>query len=253
VRDLGNDLYLDLMKRVLTNTIYRDPPIPNPLQPVSEFDDSRRATGQDWPSVAHTMVGHARLDNVQECIATVIADGIPGDLVETGVWRGGTTIFMRAVLRAYNETDRLVWAVDSFEGMPVTGPDSHPSDRQIPWHMANNVMAVSVDTVRANFEAYGLLDEQVRFLQGWFRDTLPDAPIGQIAVLRLDGDLYESTMDALSHLYPKVAPGGFVIIDDYHLGTCQEAVHDFRAAHSIDAPLVTIDQDAVYWRVPSPA
>jgi Macrocin-O-methyltransferase (TylF) len=238
------------MKRVLTNTIYRDPPIPNPMQPVSEFDDSRRTSGQDWPSVAHTMVGHARLDNVHESVATVIAEGIPGDLVETGVWRGGTTIFMRAVLRAYQDTDRTVWAVDSFEGMPVTGPDSHPSDRSIPWHMANNVLAVSVDQVRANFEAYGLLDDQVQFLKGWFRDTLPDAPIERIAVLRLDGDLYDSTMDALTHLYPKVSPGGFVIIDDYHLSTCREAVHDFRAARGIDAPLVTVDQDAVFWRVP---
>jgi hypothetical protein len=252
-REVGNDLYLDLMKRALTNTIYRDPPIPNPIQPLDEYDDGRRSSGQDWPSVAHTMVGLARLDNVQECVATVISDGIPGDLVETGVWRGGTTIFMRAVLRAYEDTDRLVWAVDSFEGMPETGPESHPRDRQFPWHMANHVMAVSVDTVRSNFAAYGLLDEQVRFLKGWFRDTLPTAPIDRVAVLRLDGDLYESTMDALTHLYPRVSPGGFVIIDDYHLPTCQEAVHEFRAARSITAPMTTVDQDAVFWRVPASA
>ncbi|WP_241834476.1 TylF/MycF family methyltransferase [Pseudofrankia asymbiotica] len=249
-QQLGNDLYLDLMKRILTNTIYRDPPIPSRMRPESEFDDTRRATGQDWPSVAHTMVGRARLDNVQECIATVIGDGIPGDLVETGVWRGGTAIFMRAILRAYGVTDRLVWAADSFEGMPVSGPDSHPSDQQTPLHLANGVLAVSLDTVRANFEAYGLLDEQVRFLPGWFRDTLPTAPIERIAVLRLDGDLYESTMDALNSLYPKVSPGGFVIIDDYMIPACQEAVHDFHTAHGITAPLIKIDQDAVFWRLP---
>src|SRR5262245_6747427 len=112
-QELGNDHYLDLMKRILTNTIYRDPPIASPMQPDVAFDGSRRATGQDWPSVAHTMVGRARLDNVQECVASVILDDIPGDLVETGVWRGGTSIFMRAILRAYGVTDRAVWAADS--------------------------------------------------------------------------------------------------------------------------------------------
>jgi len=249
-QELGNDHYLDLMKRILTNTIYRDPPIASRMQPGTEFDGDRRATGRDWPSVAHTMIGRIRLDNVQECVSAVIADGIPGDLVETGVWRGGTAIFMRAILRAYGVDDRLVWAADSFEGMPVSGPDSHPSDLKTPLHLMNKVLAVSLDTVRANFDAYGLLDDQVRFLPGWFRDTLPTAPIDRIAVLRLDGDLYESTTDALANLYLKVSAGGFVIIDDYMIAACREAVHDFRAAHGITAPLMQIDQDAVFWRVP---
>jgi hypothetical protein len=106
--------------------------------------------------------------------------------------------------------------------------------------------------VRANFDVYGLLDDQVRFLKGWFRDTLPTAPIERIAVLRLDGDLYESTMDTLDSLYPKVSPGGFVIIDDYQIPACAEAVHDYRAAHGITAPLTRIDQWAVFWRLPAP-
>jgi len=248
------DLYLDLMKRVLTNTIYKDAPLPNPIQPAGPcYDAARRSTGQDWPSVAHTMVGGVRLDNVQECITTVIDEGVPGDLVETGVWRGGTVIFMRAVLRALAVTDRSVWAIDSFEGMPVTGDGDHALDRQIPWHSANNVIAISLEQVKANFEAYGLLDDQVRFLKGWFADTLPTAPIGQIAVLRLDGDLYASTMTALTNLYPKVSPGGFVIIDDYHLATCQAAVQDFRTERALTEPLEPIDQDAVFWRVPAAA
>jgi len=237
------------MKRILTNTIYRDPPISSPTRPAVQFDDDRRATGRDWPTVAHTMVGRARLDNVQDCVSTVILDDVPGDLVETGVWRGGTSIFMRAILRAYGVTDRVVWAADSFEGMPVSGPESHPSDQQTPLYRYNQVLAVSLDTVRANFDVYGLLDDQVRFLPGWFRDTLPGAPIERIAVLRLDGDLYESTTDALTSLYPKVSPGGYVIIDDYMIAACREAVHDFRSAHGITAPLVAIDQDAVFWRL----
>ncbi|MBL7495919.1 TylF/MycF family methyltransferase [Frankia sp. CNm7] len=245
----GNEDYLDLMKRILTNTIYQDPPVSGT---GAAFDGDQRATGQDWPTVAHTMVGLARLDNVQECAATAIMEGVPGDLVETGVWRGGTSIFMRAVLRAYGVTDRLVWVCDSFEGMPVSGPDSHPSDQETRLHLANAVLAVPLEQVRANFGVYGLLDDQVRFLKGWFRDTLPTAPIERIAVLRLDGDLYESTMDALDNLYPKVSPGGFVIIDDYQIPACRAAVHDYRAAHGVTAPLTRIDQWAVFWRLPGP-
>ncbi|WP_076819746.1 TylF/MycF family methyltransferase [Pseudofrankia asymbiotica] len=244
----GNDDYLDLMKRVLTNTIYQDPPV---SRGEAVFDGDQRATGQDWPTVAHTMVGRARLDNVHACAATAITEGIPGDMVETGVWRGGTSIFMRAILRAYGVTDRLVWACDSFEGMPVSGPGSHPSDQETRLHLANAVLAIPLEQVRANFGVYGLLDDQVRFLKGWFRDTLPTAPIERIAVLRLDGDLYESTTDALDNLYPKVSPGGFVIVDDYQIPACREAVHDYRAAHGVTAPLTRIDQWAVFWRLPN--
>jgi len=103
--------------------------------------------------------------------------------------------------------------------------------------------------VRANFARYDLLDDQVRFPPGWFRDTLPTAPIDQLAVLRLDGDLYESTMDALSNLYLKLSVGGYVIIDDYQIPGCQQAVHEFRAANGIeDDPLEPIDKWSVYWR-----
>lgn len=99
------------------------------------------------------------------------------------------------------------------------------------------------------FERYGLLDEQVSFLEGWFKDKLPEAPIDTLAVLRPDGDLYESTMDALNPLCAKVARGGFIIVDDYYaLQQCGRAVNDFRAAHSIADPMHKIDDQSVYWR-----
>jgi predicted O-methyltransferase YrrM len=84
-------------------------------------------------------------------------------------------------------------------------------------------LAVSREDVERNFAKYGLLDDRVVFLQGWFKDTLPSAPIGKIALLRLDGDMYESTMDALQNLYPKLSPGGYCIIDDF-FGPCRLAV-----------------------------
>ncbi len=95
-----------------------------------------------------------------------------------------------------------------------------------------------------------MLDDNVRFLQGWFKDTLADAPVEQLAVLRMDGDYYESTIQILEALYHKVSPGGFVIVDDYlHLDSCHQAVDDFRTAFSVDDEIIEADWNSVYWRV----
>jgi len=110
------------------------------------------------------------------------------------------------------------------------------------------LFAVTLDEVRSNFEKYGLLDEQVRFLQGWFRDTLPQAPIEKLAVIRLDGDMYESTMDALTALYPKLSDGGYLIVDDYGLAGCRKAADDYRKSKLITNEIKSIDSCAVYWR-----
>jgi O-methyltransferase len=110
-------------------------------------------------------------------------------------------------------------------------------------------LAVSLDEVKNNFSRYGLLDQQVIFLKGWFKNTLPDASIHQIAVLRMDGDMYESTIDALNNLYSKVSVGGFVIVDDYnYIDSCKQAVNDFREAHGIQDEIITIDWTGVYWK-----
>jgi hypothetical protein len=215
-------------------------------------DPAVRAVGHDWPPHAETMVGRARLDNVLDCTARALADGIPGDLVETGVWRGGTAIYLRGILAALEDPARRVWACDSFEGLPVADAEKYPIDVPLRLH-EHTALAVSLDQVQANFARYGLLDERVRFVKGWFRDTLEGAAteIGRIAVLRLDGDLYESTIDALTHLEPLLASGGFVIVDDYNgIDACREAVTDYRAEHGITAPISEVDWTAVWWRKP---
>ncbi|WP_166427120.1 alpha/beta fold hydrolase [Nonomuraea mesophila] len=246
--DTGSRLYLNLLKKILTNVIYEDPPVPSEWNHGRAYDRVDRVAGLDWPSRAHTMVGMRRLDNVQTCIERVLRDEVPGDLIETGVWRGGTTIFMRAVLAAWEVRDRVVWVADSFQGMPEPKPGSHREDARLGTHTFNDFIGVPLDTVKRNFTAYGLLDEQVRFLPGWFSDTLPAAPMERLAVLRLDADLYESTMDALTHLYPKLSPGGFVIIDDYFLKVCRDAVYDFRRRHGIDDEIRDIDGYGAFWR-----
>jgi hypothetical protein len=245
-------LYLDLLKRSLTNTIFDSEP------DASEGSTARYVEAairhyQQGPAVS--MLPVVRLDNLQTCIMDVVEHNVPGDLVETGVWRGGATIFMRAVLDILDVTDRNVWVADSFEGLPEPDPAKFPLESKAFKSAAMtkyyNHLAVGLDEVKRNFAAYGMLDDQVKFLKGWFRDTLPLAPIRDIAVLRLDGDYYESTRDALTNLYDKVSPGGFVIIDDYgeeHWTYCRKAVEEFRTERGIIDPMIRVDLPCAYWR-----
>ncbi|MFG2006129.1 TylF/MycF/NovP-related O-methyltransferase [Spirillospora sp. NPDC048911] len=243
------DLYIDLLKRVLINLIYEDDQdLRFPLAEMSQFDMTKRLSGTDWPTRAHTMIGMTRLENLQHCVESVLLDEVPGDFIETGVWRGGACIFMRGVLAAHQAHDRRVWVADSFQGIPPTAEVSNSLDRWMGLDSFNDVLGVAEETVRANFARYELLDEQVAFLPGWFRDSLPDAPIEKLAIMRLDGDLYDSTMDALNHLYHKLSVGGYVIIDDYSIGSCRKAVTDFRKRNSIEDTIVRIDPESVYWR-----
>lgn len=261
-------LYLDLMKRCLTNFIYGDREevaveLPGVLKRKivdacigrgirmvrgMPMDREARSEGRDWPPppYAHSMIGFKRLNNLQFCIEDVLKKGIPGDLIETGVWRGGATIFMQAVLKAYNVSDRLVWVADSFEGLPPANEQKYPQDAGFVQYAE---LAVSIDEVKSNFEKYGLLDDQVRFLKGWFNDTLPHAPIQKLAVLRLDGDMYESTMDAIINLYPKLSVGGYLIVDDYGaIPACRQAIHDYRESQSIQEEIRQIDWTGIYWK-----
>jgi len=268
------NLYLDLMKKCLTFYIWGETaqplsasslrsPIGRLAAPVLinllgkrkirlvrdvAFDPASRAEGCDHPILAHTMIGLKRLDNLQYCIQDVLMSEVSGDLIETGAWRGGAAIFMRAVLKAFQVVDRKVWVADSFQGLPPPSPTKYPADHGDRHYLMSN-LAVSVEEVKSNFSKYGLLDSQVQFLAGWFKDTLPTAPIEKLAILRLDGDMYESTMDALTHLYPKVSRGGYVIVDDYgYLESCRQAVHDYRSRNAIVDEIKQIDWTGVYWK-----
>ncbi|HET9689940.1 MAG TPA: TylF/MycF/NovP-related O-methyltransferase [Acidimicrobiales bacterium] len=217
-------------------------------------DRAARAEGRDWPPYAETMIGLARLHNVVECATTAIAEGVPGVFVETGVWRGGTVALLRAVLAATGDTERRVVACDSFAGLPPPDAERYPVDVPLRLHTFRE-LAVDLPTVQANLARYGLLDDRVDWVVGWFRDTLPGLAtrVGPISVLRLDGDYYESTIDALTHLEPLVSPGGFVIVDDYGgIDACRQAVDDHRRARGITAELHRVDWTGVWWRVPGP-
>ncbi|MCU1686731.1 MAG: macrocin-O-methyltransferase [Amycolatopsis sp.] len=236
--------YLDLLVRVLTNEIYQDPPAGPHYLVGRKYDQRVREAGKDWPSVAHTMVGSRCLNQVRAAVEHLLGSGVPGDLVETGVWRGGVCILMRALLKVYREPSRRVWVADSFRGMPESNA---AGDSELALHEFNDILAVSQEQVEENFRRYGLLDEQVVFLNGWFADTLPSAPIDRIALLRMDADLRSSTTDILNSLYDKVSPGGIIVVDDYSLPMCSEAVREFRDCNGITDPIQSIDDDAVWW------
>lgn len=253
--DPARAAYLDLLKRSLVNWLYHDIERSELLRlgdyalvKRSPFDPKRRRIGRDFSVQAHTLVGFERLDNIQYCVETVISENIAGDFIETGVWRGGSCVFMCGLLKAYGIKDRTVWVADSFQGLPRPNEQQYPDDKGSRFHEMD-VLAVPLESVKEIFERYGLLDDQVMFLKGWFRDTLPDAPIDKLAVLRLDGDMYESTMDVLRSLYDRVSSGGFVIVDDYGAyAACRKAVHDFRDEHGVSEPIREIDWTGVYWR-----
>lgn len=234
----ATEMYLELLKKTILFEIW--------LEHEPGATKENRLQGLDWPIIAHSMIGRIRMNNLHQLMNDVILNNVQGDFIETGVWRGGACIFMRGFLKAHGVRHRKVLVADSFEGLPKPDP-LYPIDATSKFH-EQDFLRVSLPEVQDNFRKYDLLDESVVFLKGWFKDTLPTAPTDKIAIARLDGDMYSSTMDALNNLYPKVSVGGYVIIDDYSIGYCAAAVHDFRAAHGITDPLVVIDITGVYWK-----
>ena len=246
----GREMYLELLKKAILFEIwqeYEEDLISGLYNRVRTVNPKKHRMGEIWPKIAHSMIGRMRMDHLQTCMETVVKENIEGDFIETGVWRGGACIFMSGFLEVHGIHDRKVWLADSFQGLPAPNAAKYPKDKGDKLYTFD-YLRVSIEDVKNNFRKYDLLDEKVQFLKGWFRDTLPTAPIEQLAILRLDGDLYESTMDSLTNLYHRVSQGGFIIIDDYVLRTCKAAIIDFRKAHNIQVPLVEIDNSAVYWR-----
>jgi O-methyltransferase len=267
---MNNQLYLDLIKKVLIdlyrvdqteywpvksnlstklleNTIYILKKKRVKLCHEKNYELSERIEGRDCPRYADTMIGLKRLENIEYCFNEIIKNKIPGDFIETGVWRGGATIFMKALLKSADINDRNVWVADSFEGLPK--PDEkYTADKESTFHNWTE-LAVSLDCVKNNFNKYGLLDENVIFLKGWFKDTLPIAPINSVSLLRLDGDMYESTWDALINLYPKLSIGGYILIDDYNSVTnCKKAVDDYRKQNNITEEVQNADWASIFWK-----
>jgi len=212
-----------------------------------EGEDLRmRTAGMDWPLHGMTMVGLARLSDLQRCVESVIDDDVPGDLIETGSWRGGASMLMRATLDSLGATDRTLWVCDSFQGFPereTTEQYDLSADLA-----ACDFLSIPLEEVRSSFARLGLADG-VEFVPGFFDQTLPGLAGRQWSVIRLDGDTHDATRLALDVLYPGLAPGGYLVVDDYRqLEECSRAVDEFRLAHGIEDEIEHIDWNGVRWR-----
>jgi O-methyltransferase/8-demethyl-8-(2,3-dimethoxy-alpha-L-rhamnosyl)tetracenomycin-C 4'-O-methyltransferase len=240
-------MYLNLLEKTLCNWIYGD--ASHPSYGDTRFSPSRREVGRDLPVEAHSMIGLRRLMHLRWAAETVLAEGVGGDFIEAGVWRGGACVLMRGVLAAHGVRDRRVFVADSFAGLPPPDPRHAKDLATVHSFHGRPELAVGLEEVRNNFRSYELLDDQVVFVPGWFKDTLTCIPTMRLAILRIDGDLYASTMDTLEALYDKLSIGGFLICDDYGVVVdARRAILDFRMARGITTPMSAVDGDAIFWR-----
>ena len=206
-----------------------------------------RAAGMDWPLHGLTMVGLARLDDLQQCVETVVRDGVPGDLIEAGSWRGGASILIRATLDSLGADERTLWVADSFQGFPPVESPGESYDLRV--DLAGvDYLSAPLEEVQASFARFGL-EQRVRFVPGFFEHTLPPLRERRWALVRLDGDTYEATQLSLETLYPGLVAGGYLIVDDYlQIDPCHRAVDEFRLEHGVTEPIEPIDWSGARWR-----
>ncbi len=205
--------------------------------------------GRGWPGTAESMSGSRRLEFFQKVLYVIERDGVRGDFFEGGCWRGGAVIMMLGALRALGMSDRKVWAADSFEGYPAPGPDSTAEDRFL--YEQGSYFRISRGDFEANVAKYQLMSDALVVLEGYFDRSLPTAPIDRLALIRIDIDGYEGTRAILENLYPKLSPGGFVVVDDYGVEGARRAIDGYLAEHHPSASIRSIPQKnekAIYFR-----
>jgi len=189
-----------------------------------------------------TMIGSRRARTLNRLARVCERAGIPGAIVDCGTFNGGSTVMMST-----GAPSREVWAFDSFEGLPEAG--EHDPERAADW---TGELKASEEKLREGFARFAH-PERLHVVKGWFQDTFPAAEpsIERIAMLHADGDWYESVRLTLETFYPKLSPGGFVVIDDYNgWEGAKIATDEYRAANAIDAPLREVDITAAYWQKP---
>lgn len=177
---------------------------------------------------------------------------MPGDVLEAGAWKGGASIFIKGVLKTLGaDRQRKVLLADSFQGFPAAA-DGHDSDG---WKQQNSGFTVrgGAAAVQKTFQRYGLLDSNVVFIQGFFNETLPMAAreghLARLALLRLDCDMYQSTMDVLEATYHRLSPGGIVVHNNWQYTAARAAAVDFRRRLGIETshPVHLIDMGSAFW------
>lgn len=207
--------------------------------PFNETNLMLRKEGKNFPEYGFSMLNIDRMNNIRDLIEIIVKDNIEGDWIECGVWRGGASIFANAVFKTLNNS-RKIYVADSFKGF---------QPRDIGW-INHGFCVVDLNTVKENFKRCNLLDDNVIFIEGFFNESLPKYKdsIDKLSILRMDADTYNATTDILINLYEKVSINGFIIIDDFQIEECKQAVNDFRKIHNINDPIVLIDWVGAYWK-----
>jgi hypothetical protein len=199
----------------------------------------------------YTMTSTERLYGLCEAVRYITSTGIEGDIVECGVWRGGSMMAVAEMLKKFGDPDRNLHLFDTFAGM------SEPTQEDVTVHGqsadalmkteskedAKSVWCVStLDEVRGHMSSTGYPGNRVFFYQGMVEETIPEGAPEKIALLRLDTDFYESTRHEMEHLFPRLANGGVLIIDDYgHWEGARRAVDEYLDAHGIGMMLHRLD------------
>ena len=240
--DIHRAAYIDLLKRSITNYLYLggDKPIED-FRCVSHYDLATSTWKIERLSQPLTLLNKDQLDLIEKAILSIEERRVPGDFIEAGIWRGGAIILMRALIDAYSLDGRRVFAADSFAGIPknvraVNDPVDEWNDRWV----------ASLDEVQRSIDRFGLLDEKVLFVVGFFEDSLKHLAGERFSLVRLDSDSYDSVETSLEHLYPITSKGGIVIIDDWHLPGCKMAVLDYRERYGITDQIQEYGANA-YW------
>jgi O-methyltransferase len=206
---------------------------------LSHMGSHARKEGGEWPVFALSMIGEQRMNNIRTLLEQAHREGLEGDFMECGVWRGGASIYAKIIIESLEWRVRKphVWLADSFSGLPLPR-SQHDSAIWAKW----DYLSVPSSEVKANLINFGVFDNTIHFCEGYFVDSLPLCHPKKIVVLRMDGDMYDSTTDQLSNLFPSVVDGGWIIIDDWSIPSCQKAVLDFWKLHKLQRNFVQIDR-----------
>jgi O-methyltransferase len=190
----------------------------------------------------YTMLSTVRLANLHKRAYEIEDMGIPGDIVECGVWNGGS-----AAMMADAAPSRTLWLFDSFQGLPE--PDARDGERERRMHFEGFCRG-DESKVQQAFDRLGLSMDNVKIVPGWFRDTFPDAPVHSVALLHIDADWYDPVRLCLETFYDKVVPGGVIVLDDYGVWEgCKAAFDEFWERRGLVRPsLIWPDKGAVYFR-----
>jgi O-methyltransferase len=186
------------------------------------------------------MISSRRARALQRVARRIVRDGVPGALVDCGVWNGGSTILLSDAA-----PEREVWAFDSFEGLPEPGPLDGPDSAG--WR--GECLGAEAK-LRDGFRRYAS-EERLHVAKGWFDQAFPEHAdeVGAVAVLHADGDWYESVLLTLRTFYPRLSPGGYVVIDDYGAWPgATRAVDEFRREVGETSPMIAADFTGRYWR-----